>query len=179
MTTGAAATSRFVNEFTAAATRSNTTPTKNTRRPSRSLPRRAPRTQRARPAHSKISVRQSIRSRTRNGLHGKSSDPRTRSQRRLSPSCERRERRSAPAKRRRRRGARKLLLRVRASRARSPRPPRKVGLGSYARRRREGYPRFNLTCNLGVRRVSMEFPAPVWNERAPASSRVSSNICLS
>ena len=36
MTTGAAATSRFVNVSTAAETRSNTTPTKNTRRPSRS-----------------------------------------------------------------------------------------------------------------------------------------------
>ena len=39
MTTGAAATSRFVNGFTAAATQNNTTPTKNTRRPSRSRSR--------------------------------------------------------------------------------------------------------------------------------------------
>ena len=36
MTTGAAATSRCVRKYTAAATLSNTTPTKNTRRPSRS-----------------------------------------------------------------------------------------------------------------------------------------------
>ena len=35
MTTGAAATSRCVRKYTAAATPSNTTPTKNTRRPSR------------------------------------------------------------------------------------------------------------------------------------------------
>ena len=40
MTTGAAATSRFVKEFTAAATLNNTTPTKNTRRRSRSRSRR-------------------------------------------------------------------------------------------------------------------------------------------
>ena len=36
MTTGAAATSRCVRKYTAAATQSNITPTKNTRRPSRS-----------------------------------------------------------------------------------------------------------------------------------------------
>ena len=36
MTTGGAATSRCVRKYTAAATLSNTTPTKNTRRPSRS-----------------------------------------------------------------------------------------------------------------------------------------------
>jgi hypothetical protein len=36
MTTGAAATSRCARKYTAEATRSNTTPTKNTRRPSRS-----------------------------------------------------------------------------------------------------------------------------------------------
>jgi hypothetical protein len=47
MTTGAAATSRSVSEYTAAATRSNTTPTKNTRRPSRSRSRRARTTRRA------------------------------------------------------------------------------------------------------------------------------------
>ena len=41
MTTGAAATSRCVRRYTAAATRSNTTPTKNTRRPSRRPSRRA------------------------------------------------------------------------------------------------------------------------------------------
>ena len=41
MTTGAAATSRFVSEYTAAATQNNTTPTKNTRRPSRRPSRRA------------------------------------------------------------------------------------------------------------------------------------------
>ena len=41
MTTGAAATSRCVRKYTAAATRSNITPTKNTRRPSRSRSRRA------------------------------------------------------------------------------------------------------------------------------------------
>ena len=41
MTTGAAATSRCVRKYTAAATRSNITPTKNTRRPSRPRPRRA------------------------------------------------------------------------------------------------------------------------------------------
>ena len=44
MTTGAAATSRSVREYTAAATQNNTTQTKNTRRPSRSRSRRAPRT---------------------------------------------------------------------------------------------------------------------------------------
>ena len=47
MTTGAAATSRFVKGSTAEATQSNTTPTKNTRRPSRSRPRHARRTRRA------------------------------------------------------------------------------------------------------------------------------------
>ena len=41
MTTGAAATSRSARRYTAAATLSNTTPTKNTRKPSRSLSRRA------------------------------------------------------------------------------------------------------------------------------------------
>ena len=41
MTTGAAATSRCVRKYTAEATRSNTTPTKNTRRPSRSRSRNA------------------------------------------------------------------------------------------------------------------------------------------
>ena len=41
MTTGAAATSRFVRKYTAAATQNNTTPTKNTRRPSRSRSRNA------------------------------------------------------------------------------------------------------------------------------------------
>jgi hypothetical protein len=47
MTTGAAATSRSASEYTAAATRSNITPTKNTRRPSRRPSRRAPTTRRA------------------------------------------------------------------------------------------------------------------------------------
>jgi len=47
MTTGAAATSRSVNEYTAPATQNSIMPTKNTRRPSRSQPRRAPRTRRA------------------------------------------------------------------------------------------------------------------------------------
>jgi len=42
MTTGAAATSRSARRYTAAATRKNTTPTKNTRRPSRSRSRHAP-----------------------------------------------------------------------------------------------------------------------------------------
>ena len=42
MTTGAAATSRCVRKYTAAATQSNTTPTKNTKRPSRRRSRRAP-----------------------------------------------------------------------------------------------------------------------------------------
>ena len=41
MTTGAAATSRCARRYTAAATRSNTTPTKNTRRPSQRPSRRA------------------------------------------------------------------------------------------------------------------------------------------
>ena len=41
MTTGAAATSRCARKYTAAATRSNTTPTKNTRRPSQSRSRNA------------------------------------------------------------------------------------------------------------------------------------------
>ena len=39
MTTGAAATSRCARKYTAAATRNNTTPTKNTKRPSRSRSR--------------------------------------------------------------------------------------------------------------------------------------------
>jgi len=47
MTTGAAATSRFARRYTAAATQNNTTPTKNTRRPSRSRSRNAPTTRRA------------------------------------------------------------------------------------------------------------------------------------
>ena len=50
MTTGAAATSRSVREYTAAATRSNTTPIKNTRRPSRSRSRHARSTRRGRNA---------------------------------------------------------------------------------------------------------------------------------
>ena len=50
MTTGAAATSRSVRKYTAAATQNNFTPTKNTRRPSRSRSRRAPRTRRGRNA---------------------------------------------------------------------------------------------------------------------------------
>ena len=41
MTTGAAATSRSVRKYTAAATRNNITPTKNTKKPSRSRSRRA------------------------------------------------------------------------------------------------------------------------------------------
>ena len=41
MTTGAAATSRSARKYSGAAARNNTTPTKNTRRPSRSRPRRA------------------------------------------------------------------------------------------------------------------------------------------
>ena len=44
MTTGAAATSRCVRKYTAAATRNSIMQTKNTRRPSRSRSRRAPRT---------------------------------------------------------------------------------------------------------------------------------------
>ena len=50
MTTGAAATSRCARKYTAAATRSNITPTKNTKRPSRTRSRRAPRTRKARRA---------------------------------------------------------------------------------------------------------------------------------
>ena len=52
MTTGAAATSRCVRKYTAAATRNSIMQTKNTRRRSRSRPRRAPRTRRARRATS-------------------------------------------------------------------------------------------------------------------------------
>ena len=50
MTTGAAATSRCARKYTAAATRSSITPTKNTRRPSRSRSRNARTTRRARRA---------------------------------------------------------------------------------------------------------------------------------
>jgi hypothetical protein len=52
MTTGAAATSRFVKESTAAATQNSIMQTKNTRRPSLSRSRRAPRIRRARRASS-------------------------------------------------------------------------------------------------------------------------------
>ena len=47
MTAGAAATSRCARKYTAAATQNNTTPTKNTRRPSRSRSRNARTTRRA------------------------------------------------------------------------------------------------------------------------------------
>ena len=47
MTTGGAATSRSARRYTAAATRSNTTPTKNTRRPLRRPSKHAPTTKRA------------------------------------------------------------------------------------------------------------------------------------
>ena len=50
MTTGAAATSRSVRKYTAAATQNNFTPTKNTRRPSRSRSRHARSTRRGRNA---------------------------------------------------------------------------------------------------------------------------------
>ena len=50
MTTGAAATSRCARKYTAAATRNNTSPKKNTRRPSRSRSRNARTTRRARNA---------------------------------------------------------------------------------------------------------------------------------